>query len=193
MSSDSRRALGGRPTKIEQLTPELQNEIDTKLFREGWSAPKLVQWLKEEKNVFDVGTSAVLTYIKRMNGPLKAIRGNFYVTMTAGLEGKIDALMELHKSAQLQMKRMSPLLEEEVRDKKLIPGVERSMDLFRRTCVDILTVEMDLGVRKRVSVSENTAKNTLSDDETREFIKSLLPPKKKKDGEQQTATSDQPT
>ncbi len=191
MTSEKRKALGGRPTKIEQLTPELQNEIDVKLFREGLSAPKLVQWLKEEKNIFDIGESAVLTYIKRMNGPLKAVRGNFYITLTAGMEDKVDALKELYKSAQIQMKRMSPLLEEETTDKKLIPGIDRAMDLFRRTCVDILTVEMDLGVRKRVSVTENTSKGTLSEDETKQFILSLLPPKRKKDGEQQTATNEQ--
>jgi hypothetical protein len=189
LSSEKRKDLGGRPTKIEQLTPELQTEIDTKLFREGWSAPKLVMWLKDDKNIHDIGVSAVGTYVKRMNGPLKALRGNFYLAATAGVAEKIDALVELYKCAQLQTKRMSPLLEIETNEKKLIPGVDRAIDLFRRTCVDILTVEMDLGVRKRVSSVDSLTKKELSDDELKTFMKNLLPPKKKQ-GETQTASTE---
>jgi hypothetical protein len=178
LSTENNESRAGKPTKIELLAPEIQNEIDIKLFREGFSAAKLVMWLKEERNILDIGVKSVQNYCDKMNGPLKALRGNFYVTMTAGVQGRIDALLELHKSAGLQMKRMSPLLEDEVKDRKMLPGIDRAMDLFRRTCVDILTVEMDLGVRKRVSTADTASKGGMSDNDLKDFLKSLLPPKK---------------
>ena len=87
-------------SKIERLSPELQTEIDERLFDKGWSAMKVAQWLKEERNVLGFSDDCVSKYFKLRHNVAQALHGGAYVEMMKGTTERIDALKELYKSAQ---------------------------------------------------------------------------------------------
>lgn len=188
MAEKRRKHLPGYTgrTKIEMLSMELQEEINNKLLA-GESPEKVSHWLKIERNK-NVGVHSVRDYWNKTHGPLSALRSTYYKRFTAGMAAKINALNELYLAAQVQMKRLGTGLELEQGKKTMLATVDKGLDLLRRICLDIITVEMDLGLRKRVSAGE--AARTITDEQLRGILGEIISLEKQDENEPAAAGSD---
>lgn len=166
MASSNPRPKSRRKTKVELLNSDLRDEIDERLLS-GDSPANISLWLKTEKGE-DIGEHALRSHLKRTAGPLKALRGNYYANITRVMAGKLDVLKELHKAAQVQMKRLSIGLEIEESKNTMTSTVNAGMELLRKILLDIANLEMDLGIRKRVSSGEQA--KGLSDEQLKDLL-----------------------
>jgi len=162
-----------RRTKIETLP--FKDEVNERLVA-GDSAAEVSEWLRTEKGVI-VSERAVRRYFRIAISPIKAMRGSYYAKITAGMKKKLDALEELYKAAQVQMKRLSIGLEIEQTKNTMLGPVDRGLDLLRRILLDIATLEMDLGIRRRVSTGETP--RGISDEQLRDILQTIIDQNKK--------------
>jgi len=153
---------------IEKLP--FKREVDEKLLS-GESPTKVSEWLKVEKGV-DVGPHGVRNYLRKVIGPMRAFRGIYYKKMLIGLDTDVDALLELKRLAQVQMKRLSLGLQYEETKNTMISQVDKGLDVLRGVLNDILEKEMDLGIRERKSAGEPG--QGITDDQLRELLEEVM-------------------
>lgn len=164
---------GRKRTKIETLA--FKDEVDEKLL-EGASPAEVRDWLRTEKDVH-VSEHAVRNYFALKFGPLKALRSHYYAKLTAGMRKKFDVLEELYKLAQVQMKRLGIGLEIEQTKNTILGPVGTGLDLLRLTLLGIANLEMDLGIRQRVSTGETP--RGISDEQLRDILQTIIDRDKK--------------
>jgi hypothetical protein len=172
-----RRPLLSLARKVDRLlSPELREEVEKQLLG-GVSPGKVSMWLRVQKGV-DIGEHALLDYQRSLQELSNALKGNrYYEHYTLGTKQKIDALEELYRAAQTQMKRLGIGLKAEEDAKRLSSVMDKSLDTLRNILKDIAELEMEMGIRKRVISGEAPGKKL----DLKEILETVMASQKKGD------------
>jgi hypothetical protein len=175
--------------KVDRLlTPELRGEVEEKLLS-GISPGKVSMWLRVEKGV-DIGEHAMLDYQRSLQEVSNALQGNrYYEHYTLGAEKKVDALRELYRAAQTQMKRLGIGLKAEEDAKRLSSLMDKGLDTLRNILKDIAELEMELGIKKRVVSGEAPEKGKI---DVKELLERVMAANEQKKGGSEPAGPDEP-
>ena len=175
--------------KVDRLlTPELREEVE-KMLLTGTSPSKVSMWLRVEKGV-DIGDHALLDYQRSLQEVSNALQGNrYYEHYTLGAEKKVDALRELYRAAQTQMKRLGIGLKAEEDAKRLSSLMDKGLDTLRNILKDIIEIEMDLGIKKRVASGEASEKGRI---DVKELLERVMTASEQKKGDSEPAGPGEP-
>jgi hypothetical protein len=176
-----------KKSKIEYLNPDLRDEIEQKIVN-GQSSVQISGWLKQERHK-NIGTHCVSDYRKNVLGVITALKDTHYAKAVLGAKEKIDALLELYKLVQLQMKRLSIGLKLEEEKSTMSGIVDKGVATLGDILKSILGIEMDLGLRARIS-SGDVSKG-MSDEALRELLERVMGQNEQKENESTPGTSNQ--
>jgi hypothetical protein len=181
LEEESKKRFGGRRGKISCLPANVQQEIEDRMVC-GETPKQISKWLKSQG--YNIGDHCLLDYQTKVKALVGRLRSNFYNTMAlAASQEKFDALIEMKKLAQVQMRRLSISLKAEQDKNATNSIVDKGMDLLRGILKDYLEVEMDLGYRERHSSKEGKG---ISDEQFANVLKEILGEKKP---QQETSTA----
>lgn len=119
-----------------------------RMFLSGWSAEKIHHWLKSRNKVAPAIDTLRAFRDKQISAD-KMLPPSVYALKLNQLDIQIDSLQELYNLLEIQKRRMGYLLDTE--DKALItlPDTRKEMELLKNIIVDVIKLEMEMGIRER--------------------------------------------
>jgi hypothetical protein len=154
-----------RSSKIDR-SPRKEH-IEAKLLR-GDSPSSILTWLKTDYNE-DIGVHALEDHRNKLRMAQGLVETSEYHKAHQNMLLKIDVLQEFYNFITVQMHRIGIGIVLENEKKMLSPATSRDMDLLRQALVDAANLEMELGVRKRITPSDGKVKE-LSDTQLLDVI-----------------------
>lgn len=122
-----------------------KDEIENRLSYQ--SPAQVAVWLNNEGT--PISERALRNYRNEILRPQQVLQSTIHTPYFFKVAKRLDALSELHNLIAVQIARLSIGLRQEQLDNRMLPIVERSLDLLRKTLTDVLQCEMDLGIRIR--------------------------------------------
>jgi hypothetical protein len=142
-----------RNGKIDLLPAAIHDLVDDQI-RKGVSAEKIVQQLKADCNI-SINDGTMRTYMKRflhehIDSQLRRYQGHL-----ENLPGKVDAASSLAELIIIGKCRLGAMIQKEKDLDKTYTSTDKAMEVLRETCVALSSLEMDMGIRKRVPPKSN--------------------------------------
>lgn len=166
-----------RRTKVEMSS--FKNEIEQRLEIE--SPRQVSEWLKKKGEY--ISERSLRSYRNNIIGPRKALlRGTLFSKYHHLMNEKVDALQELYNLICVQIERLDMGLKVEQEKGSLSGMMSSNLDLLRRMLVDLIKVELDLGIRQRAGPKEEV----INDDQLMDLLNGII----KKDAQKQGCCED---
>ena len=157
-----RRARRGK-VQTSSFKEQIEEQLETS------SPAQVSKWLQDQGE--RISERTLRSYRNNIVGPKKALqRGALNSRYFEVLNGKIDALQEFYRLTCIQIERLSRGVSLEESKTAPIGAVSREVDLLRRILLDIINLEVQLGIRKTGKEESNQA---LTDEQLKNLLLSI--------------------
>jgi hypothetical protein len=130
------------------LPSAIRDLIDDQI-QKGVSAEKIVQQLKADCDV-NMSAGSMRSYMQRFLHEHIDSQLRRYQSHLKKLPAKVDAATSLAELIVISKCRIGTMIQKEQDADKTFTSTDKAMEVMRETCVALASLEMDMGIRKRV-------------------------------------------